>query len=302
MILVLLFRGHLQEAFFWVISYNLSGLYVKFGLLPPSLGEFFQLLILILPIFVFLLNSTIVRSKRAWITWEFRLVFYMGFAAALAILPRWGRFHVASALPFLVLALVITFKIFLSSSDRPSEKTSWRRRAIRFALVSWVIIVFLDIGMFYPCLILNRIIPNFSSFMPFRSSELPKWFDKSYQRYMRDMPEIGKYLNESTDQNERIFTWGWELSQVYLESDRLPAGRFYYALPWFIDLPVFERDLNKTLKEGRPRYIIETKKNRYPGTPALRDLGIDLNKMGYSLLLDMGERFPEVNIWKKTYH
>lgn len=287
-------HGRLGDAFYWVFTYNLSGAYMRHGLLPPSLPDAVRLLVVIAPILVLMTVSLFSAAVRRKISWEFRLAFYMGFVASLALIPRWERFHVAPALPFLVICLVLSFQRILNVG-REARAGRWKKAAVLFC-AAWTLAVVLDIGTFYPPILADKIIPNFSRSWPFHSYDAPAWFDEGARRYMRDIPAIGKYLREATSDGDKIFVWGWQGSRLYLESGRLPSGKFYYTLPWFTVLPQFGRDLMTSLSEGRPRYVVVLKKS-YPGTPTLEDLGIDLGKMGYIMRPELEARFPEVVFW-----
>jgi hypothetical protein len=290
-------HGRLGDAFYWVFTYNLSGAYTRHGLLPPSLSDAVRLLVVIGPILVLLTISLFSAAVRRKISWEFRLAFYMGFIASLALIPRWERFHIAPALPFLVICLVLSFQRILNIS-REAKAGRWKKAAVLFS-TAWTLAVVLDIGTYYPPILADKIIPRFSRFWPLHSYDAPAWFDESARRYMRDIPVIGKYLRETTSEGDKIFVWGWQGSRIYLESGRLPSGKFYYTLPWFTGLPQFRRDLMTSLTRGRPRYIVVLKKP-YPGTPALEDLGIDLSKLGYVMRPELEARFPEVVFWTSS--
>ncbi len=290
-------RGQLGEAYYWIIKYNLSGYYMKFAAKPPSVREGLQLLVAVFPIFLLLIETLYTKAKRQMISWEFRLAFYMGFVASFAIFPRWERFHVAPFIPFLVILLVLSFKVLLKRAD--SLRGIRIRRAMKIILAIWIFIILLDIGLYFPPMLAGRIIPKFTRYWPLHSYGPPAWYDKDYAKYVHDMSRIAEYLKHVTQEKDRIFVWGWEGSRIYLHLNRLPAGKFYYALPWFAHLPRCREDLMMSFKRDHPRYVIVAKgRHQYPGTPSLSELGVDLEKMGYIPLPDLERRFPKVVVWR----
>lgn len=289
-------RGQMGEAYYWIIKYNLSGFYMKFAAKPPTIKELLRLVMAIFPIFLLLIETVLTKSKRRMITWESRLAFYIGFGASLAMFPRWERFHVAPAVPFLVILLVLSFKVLLRKADSPREMRI--RRATKIILFIWIAVLLLDIGSFYPPMLAGRIIPRFAEYWPLHSYGPPVWYDEDYAKYIHDIPQIAEYLRDNTSESDRIFVWGWEGSRIYLHLNRLPAGKFYYTLPWFTYLPRFREDLRMSFERDRPQYVVVAKRGRqYPGTPSLSDMGVDLEKMGYFPLSELEERFPKVVIW-----
>lgn len=289
-------RGQLGEAYYWIIKYNLSGYYMKFAAKPPTVSEGIRLLVAVFPVFL-LLVETVFTEARRMISWEFRLAFYIGFGASLAMFPRWERFHVAPAVPFLVILLVLSFKVLLKKADYQRENRI--RKVMKIVLSIWIIAILLDVGSFYLPMLGSRIIPRFIEYWPLHSYGPPSWYDEDYVKHVRDMPLIAEYLEEKTIESDRIFVWGWEGSRIYLHLNRLPAGKFYYTLPWFTYLPRFREDLRMSFERDHPRYVIQAKRGRqYPGTPSLSELGIDLEKMDYVRLSELEKRFPKVVIWK----
>lgn len=294
------FRGQLADAYYWIIKYNLSGSYLKWALKPPPVSDLLRLLVAVSPLMVLLALCVISRNRRKRISWEFRLAFYMGLGASLAVYPRWERFHVAPSLPFLVICLVLSFNILLMREDKRRENQ--RSNVARAMLSAWAVVVFLDIGLFFPPLLADRIIPGFSAHWPLRSYNAPSWYDESYWKYIHHMPRIGRRLNQKTDRQDRIFVWGWLGSRIYLEADRLPAGTFYYALPWFAYLPRFREDLSIVFEKERPCFVIEARKRfQYPETPTLNELGVNLKKHGYQRFKEWEDRYPEFRVWKLTH-
>lgn len=292
-------REQLGEAYYWIFKYNLSGFYLKFAAKPPSVSEGLRLLVIVFPIILLLIETIFSKAKRQMISWEFRLAFYMGLGASFAIFPRWERFHVAPSIPFLVILLVLSFKVLLKKGDSLREIRI--RRVMKILLSIWILVILLDIGTFYPPTLAERIIPRLTRHWPLHSYDVPGWYDEDYRKYIHDMPLIAQYLKDGSMEKDRIFVWGWEGEKVYLLSGRLPAGKFYYTLPWFAYLPRFREDLLMGFERDHPRYVIVAKRrHQYPGTPSLSELGLDLRKMGYIQLSDLEQRFPKVEVWKSN--
>jgi hypothetical protein len=289
-------RGQLDDAFYWIVSYNFAGYYPKIALKPPSLGEGLRLLAILAPVIFLFIGTIFSKTRRQMISWEFRLAFYTGFCASFAILPRWQRFHVAPALPFLVIILVLSIEILLSTPNQMRRRS--RFRLSRILLFLWISFIILDIGTFYPPLLVDELVPNFTRRWPLRSYQVPGWYDEDYRKYVHDLPRIGRYLKDLTDEDDRIFVWGWQGSRIYLESDRLPAGNFYYTLPWFTCLPRFRKDLSMSFRRDQPRFVIVAKQNhQYRGTPSLEEMGVELKDLGYVKMTELEEQFSEVEIW-----
>ena len=288
-------RGRIGDAYYWIVKYNLSGMYTRFALLPPSITEVVRLFLIIIPILVLMIASLSSASVRREISWPFRLAFYTGLSAALALLPRWERFHVAPALPFLVICVAMALKIFMAA--RRGTSGVRRSRVPGALLAAWIGLVVLDVGSYYPPLLAENVIPGISRLWPLHSYRPPGWYDESARRFQRDIPRIAEFVRGATADGERIFVWGWNGSRIYLEAGRLPSGKFYYTLPWFTGLPRFPGDLLRSLREGHPRFVIVLK-NSYPGTPTLADLRIDLAALGYVRIPALEAEFPDVVFWR----
>ena len=289
------FRGQLADAYFWIWEYNASGIYLKLGKARPPIIQIIRLAVIGTPIIIFLIRALFSKTTRQIISWEYLLVLGMGFCASFTIFPRWERFHVAPSIPFLVICLILSIKLFLASFNAPACIRI--KKVAKIVLTTWILTVFLDIGTLYPPMLLNKIVPNFTQYWPLRSYEPPVWVDDKFIRYLEDVPVIGNYLKNATNEYEKIFVFGWMGSNIYYQSDRLPAGRFYYHLPWFTSLPQFKKDLLIGFERDRPRYVIVLKK-RFHGTPSLMDLGIHLNQIGYQREIGLEMKFPEVEVWK----
>jgi len=289
------FTGQIGEAYYWIIKYNLSGHYMHLGRIRPPNKDIIRLIVINIPIMLFLIGATFSKAKRQLISWNFLLALAMGFFASFTILPRWERWHAAPAIPFLVISLVLSYKFLVASTGKSDGKGN--KKIVKIILTFWIIGVFSDVGMFYPPMLIEKIVPNFSQLWPLGSYAPPAWYDEHFRRYVHDIPELGKYLQKVTSESERIFAWGWLGNKLYFESNRLPSGKLYYALPWFTCLPQFKRDLLLGFEHEPPRFVIISKIT-YPGMPTLKELGVDLDKKGYKRLPELEDRFPEVVIWR----
>jgi hypothetical protein len=289
-----LHSGQLADAFYWIIQYNLSGLYVRLAKAWPPRNEIIRLLIAIVPIVFVLIKAAFSKAFRKRIPGRYLSLLVLGFIAAFTIFPRWERWHVAPAVPFLAISLALSGTLLLTGPDPDSGRQT--RRLVRPLLAAWLLVVFFDVGMFYPPLLINRVIPHFAQHWPFHSYARPQWVDEHYLRYRRDFASLAQSVRDLTREDDRITVWGWEGERLYRASDRLPAGRFYYGLPWFTSLPRFKMDLMSGFRQHSPRLVIELKK-QYPGVPSLLKFGVDLEGMGYYKLKDLEEKFPEVVIW-----
>jgi hypothetical protein len=288
-------NGQIGDAYYWMIEYNVSGQYGRLGMKPPPVTDVIRLLYVITPIVLVLGAAARSENGREHISWDFLLVLVMGFCASLTILPRWERWHVAPSVPFLVIGLVIACKSIIEAGTGPAPAGS--RRIMKKIVIAWILAVLIDVGTFHPPMLVDRFVPGFLRHWPLRSYEPPEWFDEDFRRLMVDVPAVGKYLREVTSEDERILVWGWMGSRLYFESGRLPAGRFYYTLPWFTYLPRFREDLLMAFERGDPRFVVDLKIH-YPGTPSLRDMGIDLEERGFARLEEMSGEFPQFIIWK----
>jgi len=289
------FTGQLQDAYYWTIQYNLSPHYVILGGTRPPLNDIVRLLVISLPITLFIIFACFTTTARKLLSWNLLLALTIGFSASLTAFPRWERWHLIPSIPFLAVALAFTLRLLMNTRD--SLKVTAIRKAITATIAIWILAVALDVGTYYPPLLIARIVPNFTRYWPLHSYAGPAWIDERYLRSMRDMPLIAAYLNRVTKQSDKIYVCGWEGSRLYWESKRLPAGKFYYSLPWFTCLPRFKKDLHRSFDQDPPSYVAVLKR-RYPGTPSLITLGIDLKQRGYVELTDLQQRFPEVVIWR----
>jgi hypothetical protein len=287
--------GQIGDAYFWMIKYNLSSHYVTLGVKPPPIEDVIRLIYVVVPIVLFLGTARHSESMRKQVSWDFLLVLVMGFCASLTIIPRWERWHVIPSVPFLVIGLVFSCKSLIGKTN---ILPGLGRQQIMTAVVSaWIVVVLLDIGTYFPPMLMDRVVPGSIRHWPLRSYAVADWFDEDLKRLIDDMPALGRYLRDMTGEDEKIFVWGWMGSGLYFESARLPAGRFYYTLPWFTCLPQFRKDLLMAFEEDLPRFVVDLK-TQYPGTATLSDLGIDLERRGFVRLSDMSEEFPQVLIWR----
>lgn len=296
MVLWFAYTEQLRDAIYWMLEYNFSKHYVGLGKKQPPIADILRLIAIIVPIMLLLAGSAFSKTTRQLLSWNFLLALVMGFCASFTIFPRWERWHVAPSVPFLVISLVVSFKLLLTPRNA-SNRTKSKNIILKIVLTLWLSVVIVDVGTFYPPMLIQQFIPNFSRLWPLRSYDPPSWYDENFIRYVHDLQPLGKYLQKISNKADRIFVWGWLGNKIYFEADRLPAGKFYYNLPWFTCLPRFKRDLLIGFERDHPRFVIVAKRP-FPGTPTLAELGIDLNKRGYKILSDLENRFPEVVIWK----
>ncbi len=163
----------------------------------------------------------------------------------------------------------------------------------------WLLVVAADVGTYYPPYIISRAIPGFTEQWPFPAHGLPAWVDKEFLRYWEDIPAVGEAIGRETARDDRILTWGFGLERIHHDAGRLPAGRFFYALPWFSCLPELQEDVAETICNQRPAFVVVAVK-QYPGNPDLPGIGIKLEEQGYERQGELRERFPGVVIWKSA--
>ncbi|MFH1964138.1 MAG: glycosyltransferase family 39 protein [Acidobacteriota bacterium] len=288
--------GQLRDAFYWIIKYNLSDHYVSLGTVYPPAGEIVRLLVITAPVLFFAAAALFFRDRRRLVSWNFLLAAGMGLLAFFTVYPRWERWHVIPLVPFLVICLAVSVKGLLSLPDEGNPNPR-NRKILRVGLGVWLFLVIVDVGTFYPPIMISQVSPGFTDYWPLHSYGLPAWADKEFMGYRHDIPKIGKYIRQETGDGDRILVWGWGLERLYYDSGRLPAGRFYYALPWFTCLPRLGRDLEEGIENHKPRYVVTALK-QFPGTPDLSGVGVDLDKYNYFEIEALKDRFPGVVIWR----
>ena len=178
---------------------------------------------------------------------KFLLVLLLfGFSLFAALLPQrpYPHYLIQVAVP---LSLLVAF-IFES------------KKLLRLTSVAMVFVfsvVFLSLHFwYYPTL------PYYRNFISFALGEKTKdEFFSTFGKEVNRNYQIAQFLNSHTAKNEKIFIWG-DSPCLYALSRRLPTGR-YTASYHIIDFNGFNETL-KTLKEQKPRFIIDLQNENRP--------------------------------------
>ena len=101
---------------------------------------------------------------------------------------------------------------------------------------------------FYPTL------KYYKNFGLYATGEISKeeWGDRFDGRVSRDR-QIGEYIAQRTDPDERILVWGDDPA-IYLLSERLPAGR--HVMTYHVEIFGRRKEEMASIQEKKPTYIV----------------------------------------------
>jgi len=79
---------------------------------------------------------------------------------------------------------------------------------------------------------------------------------------------VGEYIRDNSDPNDTMFVWGW-YPGIYVAAQRLAPTSWPFTSEMHTKTPErFTTDINSLLAEleqGRPKYIVDSRKQHFPG-------------------------------------
>jgi hypothetical protein len=267
--------GALDDAIYSIVTFNLTAHInhpYNFGFLMKLRGNFNVIgtkipflwaTVSILACYGFVQLYKEERRKRA-------LLILWSIGTILSICMGWWLFYYHFVILIPPLALLTSYGFFQLFDRLPNQRNKMYRIARTLAVSLLTLFLLMEFLLAYYCSYVSTgIISALIGMEKVNTEEI-------YSRYrfpehsitdfsIKEDYHLSQYLKAHTQEEEKIFIWGWE-SLVYFLSEREPASRYIFIYPLIQNDLDMRRDAQKTLweelHEKNPRYFVVTKKDQ----------------------------------------
>lgn len=225
-------QGALGDALYWTVLFSFTSDYSGLSALSPGSAEWPVLLGLYIPVIAALVAWWLDKSDAARWHWPFLLGLVL--VATLPAFPRYGRFHLAAAVPLLaVLAGVVSVKLGSLLLDRSSRL----RFAAAFGLLP--VILSLVIGV-------DQWLHSLNFVLVTGPPEAP---------YERTVGNLRAWVDEHVPADAAITINGLD-PLLYRVLEREPARPFAPQLPWIDAVPGVTARVWSGIEAANPRVAL----------------------------------------------
>jgi len=234
----------------------------NFGVIGTRI-HFLWSTIILLALYGFVRVTRDVQKERALL-----ILWIVG--TILSICIGWWLFYYHFIILIPPLALFASYGFFQLFDRLPNQRNKMYRIARTLAVSLLTLFLLMEFLLAYYCSYVSTgIISALIGMEKVNTEEI-------YSRYrfpehsitdfsIREDYHLSQYLKAHTQEEEKIFIWGWE-SLVYFLSEREPASRYIFIYPLIQNDLDMRRDAQKTLweelHEKNPRYFVVTKKDQ----------------------------------------